>query len=362
MSRPILGQCNCIPSMKDIEDKDIEDDLIIRCLSGNADNRDMDELREAIAASPGTAERFFELKNVWDATPSPDDVNSIDTLESLSRTLDRIYASSLSGDGFRRKAMNIIMKTAAILALPLLVLSIFLYYTGGNAGMNAGPALCQEIKAMPGSMVHTFLPDSTEIWLNGGSRLTYRQEHDSPRLVDISGEAFFSVAKDSEHPFRVHTPSGLDVEALGTEFNVCSYSTDTITTVTLTEGSVRVNDSSAESSLSPGQSIVYNANKKKMSLYLGNTDKMISWRDGDLVFSNEMLKNVYKRLGQIFNVSFEVDSRLDNAILYATFEDASLDQILSLIKRSTPLDYEVVDGYEENGRITGTKRIKVISR
>ena len=183
------GQCNCIPSMKDIED-----DLIIRCLSGNADNRDMDELREAIAASPGTARRFFELKNVWDATPSPDDVNSIDTLESLSRTLDRIYASSRSGDRLRRKTMNIIMKTAAVLALPLLVLSIFLYYAGRDAGMNAGPALCQEIKAMPGSMVHTFLPDSTEIWLNGGSRLTYRQEHDSPRLVDISGEAFFSAS------------------------------------------------------------------------------------------------------------------------------------------------------------------------
>ena len=110
MSMLYTGQCNCIPSMKDIEDKDIEDDLIIRCLSGNADNRDMDELREAIAASPGTAERFFELKNVWDATPSPDDVNSIDTLESLSRTLDRIYASSRSGDGFRRKAMSVIMK------------------------------------------------------------------------------------------------------------------------------------------------------------------------------------------------------------------------------------------------------------
>ena len=71
-----------------------------------------------------------------------------------------------------------------------------------------------------------------------------------------------------------------------------------------------------------------------------------------------MLKNVYKRIGQIFDVQFDVDKRLQNVILYATFENASLDQILSLIQKSTPLNYSI---YEDSEDGTSKKRIKVIA-
>ncbi len=93
-------------------------------------------------------------------------------------------------------------------------------------------------------------------------------------------------------------------------------------------------------------------------LYLGNTEKIVSWKEGNLAFHNEMLKNVYKRIGQIFDVQFDVDKRLQNVILYATFENASLDQILSLIQKSTPLIYSI---YEDSEDGTSKKRIKVIA-
>ena len=195
--------------------------------------------------------------------------------------------------------------------------------------------------------MHTLLPDSTESWMNGGSRLLYTQtDTDNRRLVELTGEVFFKVAHDSAHPFMVHTEN-VDVEALGTEFNVCSYATDSLTTVTLTDGSVKVTDMASVSVLSPGQTIIYNENLKSGRLYLGNTDKNTSWRHGRLVFKNEPLINVYKRIGQIYGLQFEVDPKLQNVLFYATFEDASLEQILQLIRKSTSLRYlpaESIDG------------------
>ena len=338
--------------------KVIDDNLIVKSLSGNADDKDLEDLKQTIATSEEAAEEFLEIKNIWDAAVSPKVADEIDTRDSLEQILEKICMRTEPEQNFRSKAARLIVKVAAVLSLPLMLLSIYLYYSGRNSDNNRIIAMHQEIKAMPGSLVHTLLPDSTEIWINGGSCIKYCQKPDSARLIDIEGEAFFKVAKDAEHPFRVRTASGLDVEALGTEFNVCSYATDTLTTITLSEGSVRVNDNLSESIMQPGQTIVYNSKKKKGTLYLGNIEKTISWRDGNLAFNNEMLKNVYKRIGQIFDVTFEVDTKLENVILYATFENASLDQILSLIKKSTPLSYEIV---EESDKGSVTKRIKVKS-
>ena len=64
-------------------------------------------------------------------------------------------------------------------------------------------------------------------------------------------------------------------------------------------------------------------------------------RDGRLAFNNEPLKNVFKRIGLVYDADFEVDDRLSDAILHATFERASFDQMLSLIQKSTPLTYQV---------------------
>lgn len=331
--------------------KKIDDNLIVRSLSGNADVKELEDLAKAIAASDEAAEDFFETKNIWDAAISPEVADKIDTGESLEYLLKKISMRSKTEPAFRDKTRSVFMKIAAGLSIPFMLLSAYLYFSR-NAYGSMPVAANHEITAMPGSLVHTILPDSTEIWLNGGSMIRYHQDNDSPRTVEIDGEAFFKVAKDPKHPFRVNTASRLDIEALGTEFNVCSYAKDTITSVTLTEGSVKVNGGDWTYTMSPRQTVVYNSNRKKGALYLGNTDKNISWREGKLAFNNEPLKNVYKRIGLIYDVNFDVDVRLSNVILYATFEKASLDQMLSLIQKSTPLTYQVM----EDGQDGSTKK------
>lgn len=103
------------------------------------------------------------------------------------------------------------------------------------------------------------LSDGTRVHANAESRLTYPVSFTgNKREVYLTGEALFEVAKDTLHPFIVHTPYGI-VEVVGTRFNVNTYEKNQ-TTVTLEEGAVKVyceeKKGTEQKSLSPGEQAV----------------------------------------------------------------------------------------------------------
>lgn len=312
------------------------DDLIVRYLAGETTSQEELLLFSHIRTSDEFAKHFIILKNVWEQSASQDEYSNEEISRHYEKVLDRIRKTRFHN--LYSKAARSFQKVAAILLLPLTIaLAILLKHSATDSPRFV--PISQEITTMSGARVHSFLPDSTEIWLNGGSSLLYTQvTPESKRIVKLIGEAYFKVAHDANHPFVVQTDN-LSIEAIGTEFNICSYATDSLTSVTLTDGSVLVTDILTQSVLTPGQMVIYNKNIKTSKLYLGNTDNMTTWREGRLVFRNEPLRNVYKRLGQIYGMRFEVDPQLQDVMLYATFEDASLEQIMQLIKKSTSLVY-----------------------
>lgn len=318
------------------DDYDDYDDLIVRYLAAETTSEEESTLINLIKSSDEFAEHFLVIKKIWELAENPDEYSEEDISSHYEEVMGRI--KKLRYRNFFYKSARYFQKATAILFIPLILALGFLLKSPSSGGTQFMP-ISQEIIAMHGTRIHTFLPDSTEVWLNGGSSLIYSQESpDGRRIIDLKGEVFFNVAHDADHPFVVNTRN-LSVEAIGTEFNVCSYPTDSLTSVTLTDGSVLVSDTLTQSVLTPGQMVVYNNNIRRGKLYLGNTDKMTSWREGRLVFKNEPLCNVYKRLGQIYGIRFEVDPKLQEVMFYATFEDASLEQILQLIKKSTSLEY-----------------------
>src|SRR5690606_27967693 len=136
-----------------------------------------------------------------------------------------------------------------------------------------------------GGTYQVTLPDGSKVWLNAGSTLKYPSRFsDGERIVEMTGEAYFSVIRDEERPFRV-TSNGQQVEVLGTEFNVTAYPDDRETKTTLVEGSVRVALTTGRSpvtsrspiTLKPGeQSIVRGANIEKQQV---DTDEFTAWKD-----------------------------------------------------------------------------------
>ena len=119
-----------------------------------------------------------------------------------------------------------------------------LVFAGGIAwGLLSNKLSDYEVITAAGQRAQTVLPDGSKVWLNASSKIVYHNSlWSSDRQIDLSGEAYFEVRKDKEHPFVVQV-GNLNIEVLGTCFNVYSYEENDFVETSLIEGSVRLYDS-----------------------------------------------------------------------------------------------------------------------
>jgi transmembrane sensor len=145
------------------------------------------------------------------------------------------------------------------------------------------------------------LSDGSKVWLNAASSLTYSpnlNEH-GERSVNLDGEGYFEVAKDSQHPFIVKTDHQ-EVEVLGTHFNISSYADDETEKTTLLEGKVKLTASGVSRILKPGeQSSLQNG---KFRIAATDTDLAVAWKNNEFTFESETIENVMKMVERWYNV------------------------------------------------------------
>ena len=203
--------------------------------------------------------------------------------------------------------------------------------------------MSQEISTPFGTRSKVVLPDSSTVWLNSGSSLSYElSKWNEKRNVKLSGEAYFEVKTDTSHPFVVHTNS-MNVCATGTAFNVEAYEGDSLVAVTMQEGKVGVAiKGSPHIALAPGFRMVYNKDKDNCRITEVDAYKWIAWKDGKLVFRDDSLGYVFRRLEQTFNAEIiSHDKELGRQIFRATFESESLIEIMDLLKMAAPIEYKI---------------------
>lgn len=236
---------------------------------------------------------------------------------------------------------------AALLFVPLLVITIL--NRPSSPGSKTTDGAKAEIISPMGSRTRFLLPEGTSGWLNGGSKLTYPLSFaENKREVWISGEAFFEVSHDPERPFSVHS-GNLVVQARGTSFNMMAYENLPSKEVTLLSGTVEVFNRSASgknSSLAimkPNNHLIINLKEGTFhNSEVENVEKYISWTEGKLVFRNDPLASVEKKLEIWYNAEIEVkDDRLYSHTLRATFEEESLEEVLDMISLTMPIRYKV---------------------
>jgi transmembrane sensor len=141
------------------------------------------------------------------------------------------------------------------------------------------------------------LPDGTRVWLNAASRLKYPVSFIglSSRSVELTGEAYFEVARDESRPFIVKN-NGLEVKVLGTDFNVNAYSEESFREVTLLKGAIKVNNTL----LKPGEQAQLSKTGK---LVIGKGDvEAASWKDGTFKFADTDLNVVLRELGRWYDL------------------------------------------------------------
>jgi len=148
------------------------------------------------------------------------------------------------------------------------------------------------------------LADGTKIWLNSNSKLKYPSQFGTGvRKVQLEGEAFFQVARDTEHPFIVDVTTA-EIKVLGTSFNVNAYNDQDEILTTLVEGKVEVNDDFRGTSqkLLPNDQLCFNKLNGKTSRKIVDTRLYTAWKDGRFVFENCSLEDIMIRLSRWYDV------------------------------------------------------------
>ncbi|WP_207534518.1 FecR family protein [Desertivirga arenae] len=156
------------------------------------------------------------------------------------------------------------------------------------------------IETPRGGQYQLQLPDGSKVWLNAASSLRFPVNFSSSneRRVALNGEAYFEVAKDKLHPFKVNTDQQ-EVEVLGTHFNINSFRDEGGIKTTLLEGSVKVLSGSKSATLVPGQQAEVAGNITVKNV---NTEDAMAWRNGYFRFDDESLENIMKKISRWYDV------------------------------------------------------------
>jgi ferric-dicitrate binding protein FerR (iron transport regulator) len=187
------------------------------------------------------------------------------------------------------------------------------------------------------------LADGSRLWLNGESSIVYSSRYGlDNRTLKLEGEGFFEVAKNKKLPFVVET-DGVEVTALGTCFNVDAYNRDGSVLVTLETGKVRISEEGKTVALNAGSQALVKDGKIRVKDV--DTELYTSWRNGKIVFKNEMLTTITSQLEKMYEVQFVYKTdTLRNFRYRGTISlDNSIFKALEMLRVSTGIGYEVKD-------------------
>ncbi len=206
-----------------------------------------------------------------------------------------------------------------------------------------------------GQRAQITLEDGTVVWLNAQSKLKYPSKFSKKkRIVEIEGEAFFDVAQKNNRPFIVNAHH-VNLEVLGTQFNIHSYSELNYSKMTLVEGSLKVTDNLNENNsvvLKPNEQVSYENGILSVSS-ISNTDNLL-WREGIYSFDNEKLIDLIQKLELYYDIKIVVEDREIFDVKYTgKFRQRDgIDEILRILQIIQPFQ---IEKDRENNIITLSK-------
>ena len=312
--------------------------LIQKQLEGKLSLKEQIELSEQMADPKNKAAKQM-MQDDWKVQLESD----AETLSNSQALLDRVHHRirlNETDSAFRRGWWMTFQRIAAILIVPLL-LSFLGYFYFQSTKQQSGNSFA-EIQCPMGVRTKFQLPDGSTGYLNSGSKLKYAVTFEKERKVQLVGEAFFDVVHNEKLPFHVNTPN-LDIKVMGTTFNVVANTDESTEEVVLQTGKVDVSSQTGKqlTVLKPNEKIILDTEKQTFAKKEVEASQYTSWKEGKLVFRNENMLQVARRLSRWYNADVVVDDRqLDDYTFHATFDDEPLDEVLKLLTITTPLNYQ----------------------
>ena len=245
-----------------------------------------------------------------------------------------------------KKVYQTFSRIAAILILPVIILAGW-YFIHNEKTSSLENIPYAKIYSPLGARTHFELPDGSSGWLNTGSTLKFPIRFKGrKRTVILEGEGYFEVKKDAKKPFVVHT-GNMKIMALGTTFNVQNYPDDKEHAITLESGKLVIYDynnggkAKRISTLDPGEQVTIDKQNHSVKKIKVNPGDYCSWINGLLVFRSDPMEDVVKKISRWYNATIIIkDPELRTYRYRATFKDETLDEVLKLLKMTSPIDYK----------------------
>lgn len=312
------------------------DSIINKYAQGITTENENHILEEWLRESPENRKRLFCEKDIWDSYAYHADSKKypVDSELSLLKSKLNIRATS------RKVSWSQFGKVAAFF-LVVFGLGWSSRYLLSNRQQTAA-ITNQDICVPKGQVNQVFLADGTRIWVNSQSKLTIPSVFASnERVVKLSGEAFFEVAKDAGRPFKVEV-KGQRIEVLGTTFNVRAYPNQKEVQTTLSDGKIMLFAGDQTATLTPGQQSVYNIETNRLLVSQVNPINFNSWKEGRFEFQNEDLVEVFKVVERWYDVEIKYRERDFRGMRFSGVikRNKDVQHFLNLLNHSIPIQYK----------------------
>ncbi len=358
----------------------INEEIIFRYFDGKATGEEMQLLSAWLDESAANRTYFKGLKDLYIETRAFVTKDQVLIQKAYHQFHERVTGiKKLKASERTRKMINLRTRFLRYTAAILLIIAIGLagYFLGKGKLKSITDDYC-EIVVPYGGKSSVILPDGSKVWLNAGSRMKYNRLFDvDSREVFLEGEAYFDVAKE-KFPFTVHT-SHLDIQVLGTVFNVKSYPDEDKIETTLVEGTISIKTRKSEKAilLKPKEKLTFHKQEEKSEVVreqkqVGtdevrskapvtmapvekiiqkvniieniDTDESTCWKDGTLIINKEPLESLTRKLERKFDITFDFRSeKLKHYTYTGTLRDFPLEQVLKALKLTSPIKY-TIDG------------------
>ncbi|RAJ08852.1 FecR family protein [Chitinophaga skermanii] len=197
-----------------------------------------------------------------------------------------------------------------------------------------------------GGKFDVVLPDGTKVWLNAASSLKYPTAFiGKERVVELSGEAYFDVAKNAQQPFTVRTidtkREPLEVRVLGTAFNIQAYSDEPLRTATLVNGKVSVQNKNDREILLPGQQAMVH-NRQPMQVQVANIESVLAWKNGLFIYHDASIQEIMREISRVYDVDVVFDGDIAQQFEGTIPRSMKLSDVLKILESTGWVQFSIV--------------------
>lgn len=298
--------------------------LYMRFLEGETTIEEEKTLYEALTNNPALKEEMEALDDLRSQFYNP----SADRVRSFRAVRRRINKGRILWGS---------VAAACVAACFLLLFHI----SGNDKEASPSPDIIRLCTAR-GEIRTETLPDGSTVRLNSSSTISYADNFVSKRELKLSGEAYFVVTADPEHPFSVHVGEST-VTAKGTKFNVSAYHSDPEIKTVLVEGKVEFSNSSMSLTMRPGEVLSYGTVTGNVSTWSENVNQYLSWMNGHLNYDRISLERLLVRLSSIYDMDIRYSpvKYADSSFRISLNTREPIENVLQAVATITPISWKI---------------------